>query len=309
MSRFFTAGRSRRALLRLSLRAGAVGAIGASLGGFAASEEIGRNQEAGVDKMSVTFEVSGHIALIGLNRPQKDNRLDPETYKLLSKRLYEVEHDANLRCAVLFGHGKHFSRGIDVEAFASTITAGVERDQDVEMIDPFGKSAQRFSKPLIAVVHGDTWNIGHELCLAADIRVAARDTNFGQTEASQARMPGSGATIRFVRDAGWGNAMRYMLTGENWDAETARRIGIVQEIAPDQKSALEVGIQIASKIAASAPLSIQATLASAHLVIDESEVRALRELNRQRQALYGTRDFDEGLRARKEGRVPQYEGR
>jgi enoyl-CoA hydratase len=259
--------------------------------------------------MSVTFEVKDHVAIIGLNRPEKDNRLDPETYKLLSKRLFEVEHDANVRSIVLFGHGKHFSRGIDVEAFAATITAGVERDTESDIIDPFGKSKQRLSKPLIAVVHGDTWNIGHELCLAADIRVAAKDTNFGQTEASQARMPGSGATIRFVRDAGWGNAMRYMLTGDNWDAQAAWRMGIVQEIAADQASALELGIEIALKIAAGAPLSIKATLASAHLAIDDAENNALRELNLQRQSLYGTRDFEEGLRARKEGRIPHYEGR
>jgi enoyl-CoA hydratase/carnithine racemase len=97
----------------------------------------------------------------------------------------------------------------------------------------------------MVVVHGDTWNMGHELHLAADIRVAAADTRFGQDENTHGRFPGGGATIRFVRDAGWGNAMRYMLTGDHWSAEEAFRIGVVQEIAPTAAKALESGVDIA----------------------------------------------------------------
>lgn len=257
----------------------------------------------------VTFEQRDHVALIGINRPDKHNRLDPETYRLLSKAYYRFENDPLLRAAVLFGHGPHFSRGIDVEAFEAAISTGVEQKASQQEIDPFGKSEARLSKPVVAVAHGDTWNIGHELCLAADVRVAASNAKFGQTEASQARMPGSGATIRFVRDAGWGNAMRYMLTGDYWDAQEAKRMGLFQEIAPDAEAALELGIELAIKMAACAPLSVRATLASAHLAVDQDADRALLALNAQRQQLYATRDFKEGLMARREGRAPVYEGR
>jgi enoyl-CoA hydratase len=77
------------------------------------------------------------------------------------------------------------------------------------MLDPFART-QKLSKPLIAVVHGDTWNMGHELHLVADIRVASADVRFGQDENTHGRFPGGGSTIRFPREAGWGNAMRYM---------------------------------------------------------------------------------------------------
>jgi enoyl-CoA hydratase/carnithine racemase len=80
------------------------------------------------------------------------------------------------------------------------------------MLDPFAR-IQQLSKPLIVVVHGDTWNMGHELHLVADIRVAGADVRFGQDENTHGRFPGGGSTIRFPREAGWGNAMRYMLTG------------------------------------------------------------------------------------------------
>jgi enoyl-CoA hydratase/carnithine racemase len=94
-----------------------------------------------------------------------------------------------------------------------------------------GNSQPHRSKPVVVVVHGDTWNLGHEIYLAGDIRVAAANTRFGQDENTHGRFPGGGATVRFVREAGWGNAMRYMLTGDHWSAEESYRMGITQQIA------------------------------------------------------------------------------
>jgi enoyl-CoA hydratase/carnithine racemase len=301
---------SRRAVLRAGLAAGALGLASGRTGRAesAASARLDGKERLAMSD-SVTVARDNQIMLIGLNRPEKDNRIDPDAYRGLAEAYFAFQHDPSLRAAVLFGHGKSFCRGIDVAAFASTISSGVERTMGPDSIDPFGKSPQRLTKPVVAVVHGETWNIGHELCLAADIRVAARTTDFAQTEAAQARMPGSGATIRFVRDAGWGNAMRYMLTGDHWNAEDARRMGLIQEIADDPQAALALGIQLAQKIAACAPLSVSATIASAHLAVDDAADKALLALNGQRQALYGTRDFEEGLSAVRERRAPVYQGR
>jgi enoyl-CoA hydratase/carnithine racemase len=82
---------------------------------------------------------------------------------------------------------------------------------------------------MIVVTHGDTWNMAHELFLVADIRIASADTRFGQDENTHGRFPGGGSTVRFVREVGWGNAMRYMLTGDHWGAEEACRMGDVQQ--------------------------------------------------------------------------------
>jgi len=161
----------------------------------------------------------------------------------------------------------------------------------------------------VVVVHGDTWNLGHELYLAGDIRVAASNTRFGQDENTHGRFPGGGATVRFVRDAGWGNAMRYMLTGDHWSADESYRMGITQQIAPTPAAALDAGVAMARKIAACAPLSIKATLASAHQMIDPVEADALSKLGAQYSALYRTEDFLEGRRAEAEGRPPKYTGR
>lgn len=259
--------------------------------------------------VKLTVERRGHVVLLGINRPDAENRIDPETYAQLAQAYYRYDRDPDLRAAVLFGHGDHFSRGIDVAAFEPLIVSGNDLPANPAAIDPFGKTKPRLSKPVVVVAHGDALNIGHELCLSADIRVASANARFAQTENTQARMPGSGATVRFVRDAGWGQAMRYLLTGKSWDAEEAKKMGLFQEIAPTPEAALALGIEIATQIAACAPLSIRTTLASAHLVIDEDEERALSALIAQRRSLYGTQDFKEGVRAKAENRPPLYQGK
>jgi len=258
---------------------------------------------------TITVERRGQVALVGLNRPFIQNRLDPPTRVRLAETLFQYEHDPSLRAIVLFGHGPHFSRGIDVDASQAAITAGRRTLTGGNTIDLLGKSQPHRSKPVIVVAHGDTWNLGHEIYLAGDIRIAAANTRFGQDENTHGRFPGGGATVRFVREAGWGNAMRYMLTGDHWSAEESYRMGITQEVAQTPEAALEAGIAMAQKIAGCGPLSIRATLASAHLVVDPVEADALSKLDAEYAALYRTQDFLEGRRAEAEGRPPVYQGK
>ena len=201
------------------------------------------------------------------------NRFDPDAFYGLANAYYDFDNAASLRASVFFGHGGNFCRGIDVEPFASLAKTGKPFAVKDGMLDPFAKS-QQLSKPPIAVVHGDTWNIGHELHLVADIGGASADPRFGQDENTHGRFPGGGSTIRFPREAGRANAMRYMLTGDHWGAEEVYRMGMIQEIAPTPAKALEAGIGLAPRIAASAPLGIKTALESAHRSIDESEAAA-----------------------------------
>jgi enoyl-CoA hydratase len=259
--------------------------------------------------ITLTVERRGEIVLVGLNRPFIQNRIDPPTRALLAATFYQYEHDASLRALVLFGHGENFSRGIDVDASQAGIVAGQRPASTVPTLDPLGNSQPHRSKPVVVVVHGDTWNLGHEIYLAGDVRVAAANTRFGQDENTHGRFPGGGATVRFVREAGWGNAMRYMLTGDHWSAEESYRMGITQQIAATPEAALETGTAIARKIAACGPLSIKATLTSAHQYVDPVEADALSKLGAQYAALYRTEDFLEGRRAEAEGRPPVYRGK
>jgi enoyl-CoA hydratase len=257
----------------------------------------------------LTRERRGQIVLFGINRTYIQNRIDPETFEKLAEAYYQYDHDPSLRAAILFGHGENFSRGIDVEGFKSLAGTGKPWIASSGTIDPLAKRAPRLTKPLIVVTHGDTWNMAHEFHLVGDIRIASADTRFGQDENTHGRFPGGGSTVRFPREVGWGNAMRYMLTGDHWNAEEAYRIGEVQQIAPTPEKALEAGILIANKIAACGPLGIKTTLISAHLAVDPGDEEALSKLDAQFGALFHTQDFLEGQKAEAEGRKPVYQGK
>src|SRR5438105_608166 len=109
------------------------------------------------------------------------------------------------------------------------IISGQRPTSATPTLDVLGNSQPHRSKPVVAVAHGDTWNLGHEIYLASDVRVAAANTRFGQDENTHGRFPGGGATVRFVREAGGRNAMRYMLTGDHRTAEGPYRMGIRQQ--------------------------------------------------------------------------------
>jgi enoyl-CoA hydratase len=261
------------------------------------------------DNVTVTVERRGDIVLIGFNRTAMRNRLDGATRRRIGEVFYAYEHDPSLRAAVLFGHGDCFSRGIDVDAAQASFQSGQPAADPTGTVDILGKATPPPGKPVVAVVHGDTWNLGHEIYLACDVRIAAANTEFAQDENRHGRFPGGGATVRFVREAGWGNAMRYMLTGDHWTAEESYRMGITQLVAATPQGALEAGIAIAMKIAAAAPLSTRATLTSARHVTTPIEADALAKTNAAYASLYRTEDFLEGRRAEAEGRKPQYRGK
>jgi len=148
-----------------------------------------------------------------------------------------------------------------------------------------------------------------ELLLAADIRVAASDSRFAQLEIRRGIYAFGGATIRLPRDAGWGNAMRWLLTGEEYDAAEAYRIGLVQEVVEPGRQldrALELAESIATK---SAPLGVKTTLASAHRARREGEAAAFGRLEPDMAELFETEDGREGLVSFIERREARFVGR
>ena len=177
----------------------------------------------------VTTEQHGHVLLIGLDRVAKRNAFDKAMLKALGQAYGELDRVDDLRCGVLFAHGDHFTAGLELTQFVDTFGQGLQELGEGEL-DPLGIQGPRLSKPMVCAVRGICWTIGIELMLATDIRVAASNTRFAQIEIKRGIYPVGGATIRFVREAGWGNAMRYLLTGDEFSAAEALRIGLVQEV-------------------------------------------------------------------------------
>jgi len=256
---------------------------------------------------NILVERRGSVLLIGIDRPEAQNRFDAPMLIGLGKAYYRLDHEDELRVAVLYGVGRDFSLGVDRGAFAAAQAAGQLPPKDPDYINPVGLKPPYRSKPVVIAVHGGTKYLGHELFLASDIRVAANDTVFSQGEVARGVFPGGGATVRFPREVGWGNAMRYMLTGVEWGAAEAYRLGLVQEVTP-QGEQLDRAIDLASQIAAAAPLGVRATLASSRQALAADEATAFAALQPEFGRLLQSEDAREFQRALKEGRAPVYRG-
>jgi enoyl-CoA hydratase/carnithine racemase len=176
------------------------------------------------------------------------------------------------------------------------------------LVDPFDLHPPLRTKPVVAAVQGICFTVGIELMLAADIVVAANDARFGQIEVKRGIMANHGATIRMVERAGWGNAMRYLLTGDEFDAETALRLGLVQEVvAPGRQ--LDRALEIAEAIAAQAPLAVAATLVNARRGVTHGPEAAAAEFGAINQRLLRTEDAKEGVGSFVERRAARFVGR
>jgi enoyl-CoA hydratase len=256
---------------------------------------------------SITVERRGHVVLMGLNRVAKRNAFDPAMFHELARAYGAYGSDPDLRCAVVFGHGPHFTGGIDLAEFAPLFAREDPFALDPDQIDPFGMRSH-LSKPLVMAVSGITFTIGIELLLAADIRIAASDARFAQIEVARGLYPLGGATFRLVREAGWGNAMRYLLTGDEFGAAEALRIGLIQEIT-EPGLHVDRALAIAERIAAQAPLGVQATLRSARLAIFEGETQAIGQIRVDMPSILASEDFREGVASFRERRSARFNGK
>jgi enoyl-CoA hydratase len=259
-------------------------------------------------EVAVTVERRGPLLLMGLNRPAKRNAFNVAMIEQLAAAYYDLETDDELRCGVLFAHGDHFTGGLDLAEVGPRI-----RDGELDLAGPRRRDPWRrdgpWTTPVVAAVQGWAMTLAIELLLAADIRIAASDARFAQLEVRRGIYPFGGATVRLPRDAGWGNAMRWLLTGEEFDAAEAHRIGLVQEVVEPGRQ-VERAIELATMIATkSAPLGVRTTLASAHRARLDGEAAALARLDADVTDLFNTEDGAEGILAFIERREPRFVGR
>ncbi|MEZ4326001.1 MAG: crotonase/enoyl-CoA hydratase family protein [Polyangiales bacterium] len=248
-----------------------------------------------------------HVLLIGLNRAEKRNAFDLRMLNELGQAITLYEDDPALRCAVLHAVGDHFTAGLDLAEVGPAVEAGAALFPDGG-VDPLGMRGRVRSKPLVMAVQGYCLTIGIELLLASDIRIAASDTRFGQIEINRGIFPFGGATLRLPQVAGWGNAMRWLLTGDMFDAQEALRIGLVQEVVPPGEQ-LAAATRTAKTIAMRAPLGVQATLESSRVMLHQGPDAAAELLLSQARKLMATEDAAEGLRSFVERREGIFKGK
>ncbi|HET9976807.1 MAG TPA: enoyl-CoA hydratase-related protein [Burkholderiaceae bacterium] len=258
--------------------------------------------------MAIDFKVSDEgIALITINRPERMNAMDAEHYQALSRAWCQVRDDAAIRVAIITGAGERsFSTGADIKSF---LTAPTELSEMwLTQRDQLLNRGLEVWKPVIAAVNGYCLGGGMTLMLATDIRVAASHATFNLAEVKRGVIPGNGGTQRVLDQLPYAIGMEMLLTGDAIDADTAARWGLVNKVVP-QAELLETAYAYARRIAANAPLAVQAAKELAVRSREMDRVTGLRFEAVINRMLSMTEDAKEGPAAFAAKRTPDFKGR
>ena len=255
--------------------------------------------------MPVDLQITNHVAYVTLNRPEAMNSLDPESIASLTEIWQRVRTDPDIRVAVLTGTGdKSFCTGTDMKKSpAPTECMAATYLRDGQPIVPHMKTW----KPIIAAINGYAVGGGLEMALACDLRIASSNAKFGLTEVKVASLAGLNGTQMLPRVIPQAVAMKMLLTGEMISAEEALRYGLVSDVVePGQLP--DLARAYAEKIAAAAPLSVQAAKQAAVLGQDMPLEHGILFSHLLWGVLRDTEDRKEGFKAFAEKRSPQYRG-
>ncbi|MEE1886524.1 2,3-dehydroadipyl-CoA hydratase PaaF [Pseudomonas carassii] len=243
------------------------------------------------------------VRLITLHRPQALNALNTALLEELAAELDAADQDPETRAVVITGSRKAFAAGADINEMAQRDLVGILNDPRVA----HWQRIAAFGKPLIAAVNGFALGGGCELVMCADIVIAGSDARFGQPEINLGIIPGAGGTQRLLRAVGKPLAMQMVLGGEAIDARHALQAGLVGEVTQPELT-VERALQVASAIAAKAPLAVRLAKEALLKAQDMDLASGLRFERHAFTLLAGTADRKEGIQAFQEKRPVRFQG-
>jgi enoyl-CoA hydratase/carnithine racemase len=250
----------------------------------------------------IECKIDGHVALITLNNPPA-NTFTAEGLVQLRDLIRDLNHNLDVYAAVLTGAGeKFFSAGAELKSFADG-----DKVKARLMAQLFGaafEALQEARPVVIAAINGYAMGGGLECALSCDVRVAEEHAQLGLPEPSVGLLPaGCGTqTLPWLVGEGW--AKRMILTNERVDAETALRIGLVEQLTPRGQSR-EAALKIAERVSTLSPRAVTFSKTLIHQARQGIPRGAALALERERFIdLFDGQDQQEGVKAFLEKRKP-----
>lgn len=246
-----------------------------------------------------------NIAAITIQRPPA-NALSSGLLRELSAVLDEIEPDRSIKVVIIHGEGRFFSAGADIKEFTT-----VSSSDDFAKLGKYGQDLfdrmEKFSKPIIAAIHGAALGGGLELAMASHIRLVSETAKLGLPELQLGLIPGFAGTQRLPKYVGTARAAEMLFTSEPITGLEAVQYGLANHAYPEAE-VLENAYKLAGKIAKKSPGSLKAAIQ----LLNYAKTKEFYEGQNKEAELFGevfmSKDGKEGIQAFIEKREPYFKG-
>lgn len=266
------------------------------------------------DQHPFRVERQGEIAWLVLNRPEKRNAMNLAFFEGLQKHFEEFDQDPSIRVVILKAEGKSFTGGTDLFELGPLVQGDDARSREnlrlaIRRLQEAISAVERCRKPAIAAVHGHCMGGGVDLLSACDIRMASRDATFAIRETKVAVIADLGTFQRLPLIVGHGLFRELALTGRDFSAEEALRMGFITHLCDDREKLYDEAGKTAVEIAACSPLSVQGAKEVILYSRDHGVQAGLEYVAQKNAAALRSEDLMEAVQAFMEKRVPVYKGK
>src|SRR5262245_16827262 len=291
------------------------------LGGASDIELVSAPRDVSINGMGYdAFEIerSGGVSTLWLANAARRNAMGPAFWDELPRAMAELGDDPETRVIVLAARGPHFTVGLDLQAMGGAIAGGGEASaagqrlraqQEIARLQRSITAVAECPKPVVAAIHGWCIGGGIDLITACDVRVASADARFSVRETRIAIVADVGTLQRLPGIVGRGIAAELCLSGDDFDAERARSIGLVNSVHADAAAAQQAAVEMAGRMAANSPLAVQGTKRVLKYCEGKSVEDGLAYVATWNAAFLQSDDLVEAMAAFFEKRAPRFSGK
>jgi len=268
---------------------------------------------------ALAISVEDHIATVVLRAVGKANRMGPAFWADMPAAFAWLDATPDVRAIVLRGEGEHFSFGLDLATMAGELGAAVgeqslakERTEFLATIERLQRAISSVAacrKPVVAAIAGWCVGGGVDLVTACDVRLCSADARFSVREVKLAMVADIGTLARLPAIVGQGHARLLAMTGDDFDAPRALRIGLVEEMYETPAALFDAAGALAKRLAENPPLVVQGVKQVLNAASERAAADSLRTVALWNAAFLPSNDLREAISAFLEKRAPRFEGR